>query len=250
MARAAVAEPHAARGAGGVGVGERQDLEPLPAPVTLGGPKAADPVVDVPEARRADRERDEQQTRRRQEAPAGDAAARQRGERHRQRDGRRREVGLDHQRHHRQQRAGGREAPPARVAGRGDEQRHGADQQGRGSARERPEVDPAPRPRGADAEARDEHRQRDGQRGEKDEWRRRAEAARPHPRHERAERCPAREPDQMAHREVGGRADARGARARGGRRHDRQPERPQPDGGNEEQAERERAAAHRIRIGT
>ena len=62
-------------------------------------------------------ERDEQEARRRQQAPPGHAAPGQRGERHRERDRRRREVRLDDQRQHRQQRAGDRQA--ARPGRRG-----------------------------------------------------------------------------------------------------------------------------------
>ena len=88
--------PSPAAPVGGVrlGAGEREHLEAVAAPVALGREEAVNATADVAEARGAEGEREQQHRRGGHQPAPRDARAGERRERHAERDGGRREIGL------------------------------------------------------------------------------------------------------------------------------------------------------------
>ena len=246
------AVPEAGRAGGGVGLGARQRerLEAVATPVAFGRQEAVDATTHVAEARGAEGEGEQDHRRGGDQPPAGHAGARERRERHRERDGGRGEVRLGDQHQRRQQGEGERERAPgesaraARVAGGDasavspgrDQQAGGPDQKRRRAARKRAQAQPAARAGGAHADARHEHR--GGREQRCDEQRRRQTedpvdaGARGHAAQRRAQR----RADHLPDGEVAGPAEAGRARVRAGGEHDREAERGQPHRGRDQES--------------
>ena len=240
-ARGAAPEAGRTGRAARLGARQRQHLEARAAPVALRRQIAVDAIADVAETRGAERERDQQHDGRGHQPAARDAGARERRERHAQRDRGGGEVRLGDQHQHREQRERERERPgrerPARAATGGGavasprrhQQAGRADQERRRISRDRPEPQPAAGAGGAHADARNEHRRRRDQRRQ-EQRRGRAQHALDADAHDHpAERAAEHDADGLSDRVVVGGAETGRPRPRSRAGDDREIERRQSD---------------------